>query len=281
MPACPPKHHAVSLTWWENSVLGWGIGYMVGNSCLSPAHARSQDTQDRLSLPRLDLQRGFSGEKRLRQGIRVVLASLGVGGLPHPAASSSPRAATAAGRGSEWRTLCAGGQDWAMRPGSGSPEMAARGNPASRPPRPPPPRGSPALHPSPPRPPACPNQPSKQHQVPSPKDTKHPPVRGPMWVIVGWRNPARDWGQFLGSWVAAASHEQAGCSRQPGLWRGRVCLYAWVCACPHAFVVVAGLGSVSLQFGAAPGAPPGLSEPAQGAKEASPSAATAGEITSR
>lgn len=121
-------------------------------------------------------------EKRLREGIGVAPGS--VGGAP-PSCVSPPWAAAAVGRVSEWATLCASGQDWAMGPGSGSPEMAARGNLAPRPPRPPPPRGSPALRAGPPRPSACLSRPSKQHQVPAPREAKHPPVRGPTAGDVG------------------------------------------------------------------------------------------------
>lgn len=50
---------------------------------------------------------------------------------------------------------------------------------------------------------------------------------------VGWHNPARGWGWFLGSRVAAASREWAECGWQPRLWwelgASGVCLYAWVC----------------------------------------------------
>lgn len=109
--------------------------------------------------------------------------------------------ATAAGRGSEQEMLCAGQQDQAMGPGSGSPEMAARRNLAPRPPRPPLPRGSPALRAGPPRPPACSIQPTKQPQVPAPREVKHPLV----WGYVGWHNPGRGWGRSPGSRMQAAA----------------------------------------------------------------------------
>lgn len=109
------------------------------------------------------------------------------GGAPPHACVFPSHTATAADRGSEQGMLCAGGQDQAMGPGSGSPEMAARRNLAPRPPRPPLPQGSPALRAGPQRPPACSIQPTKQHQVPAPREVKHP-------LVWGWHSPARGWG---------------------------------------------------------------------------------------
>lgn len=209
----------------------------------------SWEVQDKLSPPQLDLQSRFSRAKRLREGIGLCWDGRG-GRMP---VSSLP---TAAGRGSEQGMLCAGQQD--LGPGSGSPEMAARGNLAPRPPRPPLPRGSPALHAGPPRPPACSIQPTKQPQVPAPREVKHPLV----WGYVGWDSLGRGWGRSPGSWVAAASRRWAGCS--PGSAGSGVCLYAWICACLHTCAVAAGPGSVSPQFGAALGALPGLNKPARG-----------------
>lgn len=58
--------------------LGAEVG--VRNSCLSPACAG--EAQGRLSSARLDLRRGFSGGKRLREGIGVAPGSVKVGGPP-------------------------------------------------------------------------------------------------------------------------------------------------------------------------------------------------------
>lgn len=75
-------------------------------------------------------------------------------------------------------------------------------------------------------------------------------------------------GWSLRTWVAAASQGWAGCGRQPSLvGAGCICTCGYVRA--HTPVPVAGPGSVSPQFGAAPRAPPGLSEPAPGAVTAS------------
>lgn len=228
MPACPPKHHAVSLPWWERSGLRWGSA-MGSTIPACPLLTRgSWEAQDGLSLPWLDLWRGFSGGKRLRDGIGVALGSVGVGGGPLPSCVSPPWAATAAGRGSEWGMLCASGQDQAMGPGSGSPEMATRGNLAPRPPRPPPPRGSPALHAGPPRPPAGPSWLSKQHQVPAPRETKHSAVRG---LTEGTWGGAIQQGAGDGSWGAGRQqHPRAG-RMQPAAPSlvGAVC----ICTCGY------------------------------------------------
>lgn len=153
-----------------------------------------------------------------------------------------------------------------MGPGSGSPEMAARRNLAPRPPRPPLPRGSPALHAGPPRPPACSIQPTRQHLVPAPREVKHPLV----WGYVGQHSLERGWGWSLGSWVAAdpTGGQDAGGSRGSG--GSRMCLYTWICACLHTCAVAARPGSVSPQFGAALGALPGLNKPARGDGAAAP-----------
>ncbi|XP_042652271.1 activated CDC42 kinase 1 isoform X4 [Tyto alba] len=111
-------------------------------------------------------------ERGLGRGLGLCRALSGWGGTPTRLRLSCP-GGHCCRQGLRAGMLCAGGQDQAMGSGSGSPETAARGNLAPRPPRPPPPRGSPALHASSPRPPACPSQPSKQHQVPAPKEAKH------------------------------------------------------------------------------------------------------------
>lgn len=283
MPACPlKKHRAVSLPWWERLGLRWGsaMGSAIP-ACPLPAPG-SREAQGRLSPPRLDLRRGFSRGKRLREGIGVASGSVGVGGSPPAWLRLSFPNGCCCGQGLR------AGDALCWRAGSGHRARLWEHGDSSR--------GEAGTPTSPATPatgvtgPTC--QTSKTSCLPELAERaasyagaeggKTPTGMGPCGGNVGSRNPARGWGrspgsgwqQHRGSGQAAAGSPVSGGSRGAFVRMG-MCVPArlrrrgWAGEC------------VSPQFGAAPGALSGLSEPARGAAAASPAAATAGEITSR